>query len=152
MDQPSVPSPSPWSAAHFRPVAGELAATIDRSRETLEKTGLVRMHDAAEAFLAEFGDLALQVSGPGLTCVKTPFCFAPDHLIGEEDRFADWSATIGRTIFPIGELDQGRFFLGIDENSEIYLVETWLAAFGPAPQALEKLILGIAAQRIETAE
>ncbi|MEU9286461.1 hypothetical protein AB0D57_17495 [Streptomyces sp. NPDC048275] len=32
------------------------------------------------------------------------------------------------------------------------VVETWLAAFGPAPEALEKLILGIAPQRIETAD
>ncbi|MFJ3235987.1 SUKH-3 domain-containing protein [Streptomyces sp. NPDC086787] len=73
-------------------------------------------------------------------------------MIGEEDRFADWSHTIGRAIFPLGELDEGRFFLGIDENSAIYLVETWLATFGSAQDALEKLILGIAPERIETAD
>ncbi|MFE0732711.1 hypothetical protein ACFW2X_31630 [Streptomyces antibioticus] len=52
---------------------------------------------------------------------------------------------------PIGGLDHGRFFLGIDENSEICLVETWPAAFGPAQDAPEKLILGIAPQHIDTA-
>ncbi|MFF3920698.1 SUKH-3 domain-containing protein [Streptomyces sp. NPDC001852] len=125
---------------------------VDRWREALERTGLIRMHDASEAFLTEFGGLDVQISGPGITCAKTPFHFNLDLLIGEEDRFADWSDTIGRALFPIGELDQGRFFLGIDENSEVYLVETWLATFGPAQGALEKLILGIAPQRIETAE
>ena len=136
-------------AAGWRP--GRHVA-IDHWRKTLEKTGLVRMHDAAEAFLAEFGGLDVQISGPGITCAKTPFNFDPDNLIGEEDRFADWSHTIGRAIFPLGELDEGRFFLGIDENSEIYLVETWLATFGSAQDALEKLILGIAPERIETAD
>ncbi|MYS22381.1 SUKH-3 immunity protein [Streptomyces sp. DvalAA-14] len=124
---------------------------IDRWRETLEKTGLVLMHDAAKAFLTEFGGLDIQISGPGISVAKTSFNFDLENVIGEEDRFADWSETIGHAIFPIGELDQGRFFLGIDENSEIYLVETCLATFGPARQALEKLILGIAPLSIETA-
>lgn len=48
-------------------------------------------HDAAGAFLAEFGGLDVQISGPGITCAKTPFNFDPDNLIGEEDRFAGWS-------------------------------------------------------------
>ncbi|MEU3980608.1 hypothetical protein AB0F77_10930 [Streptomyces sp. NPDC026672] len=43
----------------------------------------------------------MQISGPGITCAKTPFDFDPDNLIGEEDRFADWSATSRRAIFPI---------------------------------------------------
>ncbi|WP_247490757.1 SUKH-3 domain-containing protein [Streptomyces sp. XM4193] len=124
----------------------------DHWRRTLEKTGLVRMHDAAEAFLAEFGGLDFQIRGPGINCAKTPFNFDPAKLSGEEDRFAGWSHTIGCVIFPIGELDEGRFFLGIDENSEIYLVETWLATFGSAHDALEKLILGISPERIQTAD
>jgi len=86
------------------------------------------------------------------TCAKTPFNLDPDNLIGEEDRFADWSHTIGRAIFPLSELDEGRFFLGIDENSEIYLVETWRATFGDAQEALEKFIPGIAPERIETTD
>lgn len=110
---------------------------------------MVRTHDAAKAFLAEFGGLDIEISGPGITCAKSPFNFDPDNLIGEEDRFADWSHTTGRAIFPLGECDEGRYFLGIEENSEIYLVETWLATFGDVQDALEKLILDIAPERIE---
>jgi hypothetical protein len=44
----------------------------------------------------------------------------------------------------------GRFFLGIDENSEIYLAGTWLATLGSTQDALEKLVLGVAPERIET--
>ncbi|MFD5753663.1 SUKH-3 domain-containing protein [Streptomyces sp. NPDC127033] len=114
----------------------------------LEATGLVRMHEAAELFLSEFGGLDVWISGPGIDVTQTRFHFAPELAVGEEDRFADWSATVRRDIFPIGELDGGRFFLGIDETSEIYLIETWVATFGPAQEALERLILGIAPPRI----
>ncbi|MCZ1019630.1 hypothetical protein [Streptomyces noursei] len=40
-------------------------------------------------------------------------------------------------------------FLGIDEGSEIYLVESWVASFGPMPHALENLILGVIPRRID---
>ncbi|MGW1910417.1 SUKH-3 domain-containing protein [Streptomyces sp. NPDC002076] len=117
-------------------------------REMLEATGLVRMHEAAELFLSEFGGLDVRISGPGIDVAKTPFHFDPEQVVGEEDRFADWSVTVGRDIFPIGELDEGRFFLGIDEGGEICLIETWVATFGRAQEALEKLVLGIAPRRI----
>ncbi|MEU3619916.1 SUKH-3 domain-containing protein [Streptomyces sp. NPDC006872] len=62
-----------------------------------------------------------------------------------------FSQTIGRDLFPIGELDEGRFFLGIDQSNEIYLVETWVATFGPAQDALEKLVLGVAPETVARA-
>lgn len=37
----------------------------------------------------------------------------------------------------------GRYFLGIDEQSEIYLIETWVASFGRMPQAMDNLISGV---------
>lgn len=122
--------------------------SVEYWRDRLEESGLVHMHAAAEQFLAEFGGLSVWCNGPGISCAKSPFAFDPGLLIGEEDRFADWSQTIGRALFPIGELDEGRFFLGIDETSEVYLVETWVATFGPAHDALEKLALGIAPETI----
>jgi hypothetical protein len=56
---------------------------------------------------------------------------------------ADSSRSIGRSLFPIGVLDYGRFFLGIDEHAEFYLVETWVASFGRMPLAMENLLSGI---------
>lgn len=46
-------------------------------------------------------------------------------------------------------VDHGRFLLAIDEVGVIYLVETWVASFGPMPQAMENLVLGIAPRRID---
>lgn len=102
------------------------------------------MHEAAESFLREFGGLDVWLSGPGISCARASFELDPSLAQGEGDRFAEWSASIGRHLYPLGELDHGRFFLAIDEFREIYLVETWLASYGRMPEALENLVLGVA--------
>jgi len=100
-------------------------------------------HEAARQFLAEFGGLVVDISGPGVNRAREPFELDPMLCIGEEDRFLEWGEEIGHSIFPIGVHDMGRFFLGIDEEGVIYLLETWLASFSRMPEALESLILGV---------
>ncbi|MDI9889007.1 SUKH-3 domain-containing protein [Streptomyces sp. HNM0645] len=117
-------------------------------RSASERAGLA-WHDAAEGFLKEFGGLTVNISGPGISCARTPFELDPELARGEEDRFTEWGETIGRSLVPLGELDHGRFFLAIDESGEIYLVETWVASFGPMPQALENLVLDVAPLTID---
>ncbi|WP_192583719.1 SUKH-3 domain-containing protein [Streptomyces albicerus] len=106
------------------------------------------MHEAAELFLAEFGGLSVRVHGPGISCARTPFEFDPELAVGEEYRFSECSKTIGRHLFPLGELDEGRHFLGIDEFSEIYLVELRVGSFGRMPEAMENLVLGVMPRRL----
>ncbi|MCZ4602712.1 SUKH-3 domain-containing protein [Streptomyces sp. Lzd4kr] len=117
-------------------------------RSMFEAVGIV-MHDAAERFLQEFGGLTVSIGGPGTNRAREPFELDPGLARGDDDRFSEWSDSLGRRPFPLGELDHGRFFLGIDEGSEIYLVETWVASFGPMPHALENLILGVMPRRID---
>ncbi|MFI8326391.1 SUKH-3 domain-containing protein [Streptomyces sp. NPDC085529] len=117
-------------------------------RSMFEGVGIV-MHDAAETFLQEFGGLTVSIGGPGIDRAREPFELDPELAWGEDDRFSEWSAEMGRKLFPLGELDHGRFFLGIDEHSEIYLVEGWVASFGAMPHALENLILGVMPRRID---
>ncbi|MGW1169637.1 SUKH-3 domain-containing protein [Streptomyces sp. NPDC001153] len=119
-----------------------------RWRSMFEAVAL-SMHDAAEAFLQEFGGLTVNVSGPGISCARTPFELDPELAWGEDDRFTEWGEAIGRRLYPLGELDHGRFFLGIDEVGVIYLVATWVASFGPMPHAMENLVLGVAPRRID---
>jgi hypothetical protein len=119
--------------------------SVDTSawRRQLEASGKVRMHDAADRFLREFGGLKVKISGPGISSAREPFEFNPWDLYGEEGRFADWGEQLGKSLFPVGELDMGRFFLGISEAGEILLVETWVASFGFGDAALENLVLGV---------
>jgi hypothetical protein len=117
-------------------------------RLALESSGY-RMHEAAERFLAEYGGIKVTARGPGISVAREPFEFDPLQADGEDDRFAEWGEEIGRTLFPVGVLDQGQFFLGISETGEVYLIADWLACYGPVPQALERLVLGIKADVIE---
>jgi hypothetical protein len=112
-------------------------------REQLEAGGELRMHRAAADFLVEFGGLNVEIDGPGISRAREPFELDPELCVGEEDRFAGWGADLGCSLFPIGELDRGRFFLGISESGEVFLVEAWVASFGIGDAALESLILGV---------
>ncbi|MBD0838874.1 MULTISPECIES: SUKH-3 domain-containing protein [unclassified Streptomyces] len=112
-------------------------------RDQFERRGIT-MHHAAERFLAEFGGISVDISGPGISSAREPFELEPSLAYGEEDRFSEWGEEVGASLFPIGELDQGRFFLAIDEKSVIYLVADWLAHFGEMPAALDNLVLGVA--------
>lgn len=103
----------------------------------------VEVHAAAATFLAEFGGLTVDDQGPGITRARESFGFDPEECVGEGDRFLEWSQDLGRQIFPIGSLGEGRFFLGLDEGSELYLVETFVKTFGPMPIAMDRLVLGI---------
>jgi hypothetical protein len=116
-------------------------------RDQLEGRGLT-MHDAAERFLQEFGGMDVRASGSGVTSAKEPFQFDPTLALGEEDSFELWSRRSGHSLFPLGELDRGRFFLGIDEEGEIYLVSGWLARFGKFDAGLESLARGIMAEDV----
>lgn len=118
--------------------------TVDTAvwRVPLEESGFV-FPEAAERFLAEFGGLSVDDHGPGITSARESFEFDPLLAFGEDDRFGDWSASLGRVLAPLGELDGGRFFLGIDEQGVIYLVASWLARFGSGDEGLENLILGV---------
>ncbi len=104
------------------------------------------MHEAAEGFLSEFGGLSFEYGGDGISRARESFEFDPLLGLGEDDRFGEWGELIGRRLFPIGELDQGRYFLGLDEAATIYLVADWLGQFGVGLDGMESLILGVAPQ------
>ncbi|MFE3192939.1 SUKH-3 domain-containing protein [Nocardia sp. NPDC059240] len=110
-------------------------------RERMEQGGF-RWNDAADRFLGEFGGLTVDISGSGITAARVPFELDPVLLEGEDDRFTEWGEEIGESIAPLGELDSGRFFLGMSESGVVYLVVDWIASYGPVPEALESLILG----------
>ncbi|MEU5260413.1 SUKH-3 domain-containing protein [Amycolatopsis sp. NPDC021455] len=84
---------------------------VDDWRVGLAEDGL-RMH-AAEVFLASFGGLKIDVRGSGVSCAREPFEPGPLLAAGEGDRFIDWGAVTGKSLFPVGEFGDGRLFLAI---------------------------------------
>ncbi|MFI6050717.1 SUKH-3 domain-containing protein [Streptomyces violascens] len=106
-------------------------------------------HAIAERFLQEFGGIRVDVSGPGVNCAREPFEIDPELAVGEEDRFAQLSNLFKRKFFPIGEVGRGEFFLAIDEEGFIYLLSAWALRIGPSDVALDHLIRGVAAERLD---
>lgn len=115
-------------------------------RTQMEEFGFI-MSEAAERFLSEFFGLVFKYNGPGITRAREMFEFDPLLAEGEDDRFTEWSEEIGECLTPIGMLDR-RWNLGISKSGEIYMVAEWLASFGSGQQALENLILGVAAREV----
>ncbi|WP_170154733.1 SUKH-3 domain-containing protein [Lentzea atacamensis] len=105
-------------------------------------------HEAAEKFLREFGGIRVVVEGPGVNCAREPFEFDPDLAIGEGARFAELSDLFDRKFFPLGEIGQGEFFLGIDEEGVVYALARWALRYDVGDQALEQLVTGVAPERL----
>ncbi|MFD6969618.1 SUKH-3 domain-containing protein [Streptomyces sp. NPDC059949] len=106
------------------------------------------MHAAAEEFLQEFGGIRVEVSGPGMTCMRIPFEIDPEVGFGEEDRFLELSRHFNRSLFPIGMTDSSEFILAIDEEGVIYYAMLWLFSLGVGDSALECLVKGVAGERV----
>lgn len=115
--------------------------SVDGWRAVLEEEGF-GLNDAAEQFLAEFGGISVPDGGPGQTMYRASFAFDPTLCLGEEDRFAEWSEVLGSVISPIGELEEGRFFLGMDSRGTIYVIADRLGRLGAQESALDALALG----------
>lgn len=140
---------SPEAEKALRAAGWQPGRSIDTTswRLQLEQVGL-QMHDAAEAFLREFGGLDFEYGGPGISRAREPFHLDPALAVGDEDRLEDWGPSAGRHLFPIGYPDD-RYLLSIDQFSEIYCVDPWDASFGRMPEALENLVLGVAPTEID---
>jgi hypothetical protein len=116
--------------------------------DRLRADGFGVCHEAAQQFMAELGGLSVDGSDrPGVTRYRERFELDPLLCLGESDRFDDWNERLGRSVYPVGELD-GRYFLGLDEQSVLYIVIDWIGSFGPLPVALDRLVLGYASEPI----
>jgi hypothetical protein len=135
------------TARILRAAGWKLGRNVDTTswRLQLEESGWFRMHQAASDFLSEFGGLASELEGPGVSCAREPFEFDPTLAIGEDDRFRELGKFVGGRLFPVGELGHGRFFLAIDEGGVIYVLAETIARLGRAPEAIERLVQGVAA-------
>ncbi|EME55667.1 hypothetical protein H074_25085 [Amycolatopsis decaplanina DSM 44594] len=60
---------------------------------------MVWMREAAERFLAEFGGLKVDIAGAGIAKGRESFELNPGDVDSEVDRFADWGAGLGKSLF-----------------------------------------------------
>jgi SUKH-3 immunity protein len=114
----------------------------------LREHGGFETHPAARKFLAEFGGLAVNVSGPGQNMARQPFRLDPTAAEHEDEMFTDYGEEIGKSLYPVGQLGDGGAYLAIDENGAVYWFMDNIGKLGDtAREALDALVRGV--QRYE---
>jgi SUKH-3 immunity protein len=101
------------------------------------------VHEAALAFLSEFGGLEIDASGPGRTQARSHVKIDPTLAFGERDRLTTYFPQLGGSLVPVGELDHGHALLALDENGAAFLVMDFAKRLGRSgDEALTNLIEG----------
>lgn len=112
--------------------------------ETLREHGGFEMHEAARAFLAEFGGLEVEQHGPGKNMARMPFRLNPVAAEYDDEIFEVLSEEAEAELYPIGEVDRRNNYLGIAPDGAVYIGMDAVALLADNPhQALENLVEGI---------
>ncbi|GAA3061103.1 SUKH-3 domain-containing protein [Actinokineospora globicatena] len=101
----------------------------------------VKMHEAADRFLAEFGNLTFDYRGVGLEVA--PFNFDPARGIADLPRLVEWGEHLGVDLCPIGMIEPPVHHLAMDADGDCYFISSWAGRYGPWPEAVVKWIRGI---------
>lgn len=122
---------------------GRLVPTSEWEAILKESDGL-EMHEAARGFLAEFGGLHVQQRGPGQNMARAPFRLDPTIAKHDGEIFELFSTLTASAIYPIGELDNRNFYLGISLDGSVFLGMDQLELLADNPhRALNNLVEGI---------
>jgi hypothetical protein len=101
-------------------------------------------HAAARRFLSEFGGLEIDQKGPGRTVARLPFRLDPTLAKWDYEIFEYLSEEVGTSLYPVGDVSWGNFYLGISEAGAVYMGMDSAELLGDtADAALDHLIQGI---------
>jgi hypothetical protein len=75
--------------------------------------------------------LSAKSDGPGVDCARGGFDLTPTLAKGEEDRFDGFGAWEGGPLFPLGEIYDSHYFLGIDDAGVVYIVGDTIVRLAP---------------------
>lgn len=111
---------------------------------TLREHGGFEIHPAARRFLAEFGGLAVDQEGPGVTMARAPFRLDPLAAEWDDEIFDVLSEEAGVPLYPIGDAMRRNSYLGIAPNGAVYIGMDSVALLAETPdEALRKLVEGV---------
>ncbi|SEK24549.1 SUKH-3 domain-containing protein [Streptacidiphilus jiangxiensis] len=104
---------------------------------------------ALEAW-AEFGEIAVDLDGPGIEVARTPFAIDPLRGLHQPRTLADLGRSLELPVAPLGEERDGAALLAIDAVGRVYSLDhagEWFLGHS-MDQALTTLINGLRAERL----
>jgi SUKH-3 immunity protein of toxin-antitoxin system len=123
---------------------------VTKWRLALESGSRFTLHQAAESVLIEFGGLRIERVGTGVEVSSLRVDLDPAVALGEDDRLLDYFPELhNRSVFPLGEVEGGHAFLGIDLTGVTYLVMDEVHGRWPSfPLALDGVLRGVRAPQL----
>ena len=101
------------------------------------------MFETAERFLLEFGGITVTQSGPGVTLARSPFKSDPTVAYYESDLFKKFGRMVDTRLYPLGEAEDGWYYLVIGANGRVYYVMQDIVLAGyTEDEALENPLIG----------
>ena len=98
----------------------------------------------AEKILDEFGNLRLLSEGAGIAFARSSIEFRPILAAFEYAGFVEYEITLGKRLYPLGELNGGYGLLLVDEDGVIYHDSSVLYSIGSSISvAIENILLGM---------
>lgn len=96
-------------------------------RSVLKKVKLPKgfdFHPCALNMLNEFGNLDIgdKKKSKGIVAAKNTVQIQPSLAMGEEKLIQHFSKLLGVKLCPLGEIDEGFFFLAVAENGSIHIL------------------------------
>jgi len=135
----------PLLQAGWRP-GREVSSLVDQWATLLrDRDGLVMSSEARDC-LREFGGLLVKPpTTHGISSAPVSVLIDASLGVGEKDRWALFEPILRTPIFPLGEVDNGHYYLCIDGKARIYLVmDDVLGVARKFDIALVHLLLGVA--------
>ncbi|RMI26244.1 hypothetical protein EBN88_29870 [Streptomyces triticirhizae] len=112
--------------------------------ELLDEHGGFEIHPAARTFLMEFGGLAVEHRGPGITMVRADFQLDPALAKWDEEIFEALSELCGSHLYPLGASEHRNNYIGMAPDGSVYLgMDDVRMLAETGDKALEKLVEGI---------
>ncbi|MFI7273828.1 SUKH-3 domain-containing protein [Streptomyces sp. NPDC049879] len=115
---------------------------VDTARweDVLREHGGFEIHDAARAFLREFGGLLVERAPAMRALGRTPFHLDPLAAEWEDEIFEVLSEQAGASLYPVGSTDRGGVYLGMAPDGAMYSGLDDVALVARTPDAaLERL-------------
>jgi hypothetical protein len=118
-------------------------------RDSIAAHGIT-LSRAAEDALIEFGELRIDISGPGRDHALEPFVFDPAEPAENPEDLAEYATSLGYGLAPLGLFGYANHFMvQADSGAVILLAEDVVIMGSDLDRSIEAMVLGVRGRVVE---